>query len=92
MKLDAKFQGKIRKIKDGSIVPDDEYVVFLAKDDAFARTLPVYRAFCADLGADKEQLAAVDRMIARLFDWRARNALRCKVPDAKGEKLLDIKD
>lgn len=87
MKLDAKFYGEIRKVKDDSIVFDDEYVVFLAKDDAFAATLPIYRENCIKLGADPEQIAAVDRMMSRLYHWRENNPQRCKVPDAKGEKL-----
>jgi hypothetical protein len=40
MKLDAKFYGDLRKVKDGSAVPDDEWAVFLAKDNAFAAILP----------------------------------------------------
>lgn len=88
MKLDAKFYGEIRKVKDDSIVFDDEYVVFLAKDDAFAAVLPVYREACVNLGADQEQIAAVDRMIERLDRWRKAHPTRLKVPDAKGEKLL----
>jgi hypothetical protein len=87
-KLDAKFEGVIVKIKDGSIVPSDEYVVFLAKDTAFANVIPKYREECETLGADAEQLAAVDRMIERLIEWRANNQHRLKVPDAKGERLL----
>lgn len=88
MKLDAKFSGVIVKVKDNTIVPDDEYVVFLAKDNAFAAILPNYRDKCKEMGADAEQIAAVDRMIERLGTWRARNQHRLKVPDAKGEKLL----
>lgn len=88
MKLDAKFSGVIFKIKDGSIVTDDEYVVFLAKDDAFAETIRFYREACYRLGSDQAQLDAVDRMIGRLDDWRAANPHRLKVPDAKGEKLV----
>lgn len=87
-KLDAKFYGEIRKVKDGSVVPDDEYVVFLAKDNAFAMMLPNYRRACANLGCDQEQLDAIDRMIARLNQWRANNPDRLKNPDAAGEKLL----
>jgi hypothetical protein len=87
-KLDAKFSGVIFKIKDGSIIPDDEYVVFLASDSAFAATLPTYIEKCRELGADKEQIAAVERLMARLDMWRANNQHRLKVPDAKGEKLL----
>jgi len=87
-KLDAKFSGVIFKIKDGSIVPDDEYVVFLVKDTAFAHILPLYRDECIRLGADQEQVAAVDRMIQRANRWRAANQSRVKVPDAKGERLV----
>lgn len=88
MKLDAKFYGEIRKVKDDSVVPDDEYVVFLAKDNAFARILPDYRDMCVRMGADSEQVSAVDRMIERLNAWRGANPERLKVPDAKDEKLL----
>lgn len=88
MKLDAKFYGTILKVKNDAVVPDDEYVVFLAKDTAFAETLPHYRDACVRLGADPEQIAAVDRMIGRLMDWRAANPERLKVPDAAGEKLI----
>ena len=63
-KLDAKFAGLIYKVKDGSIVPDDEYMVFLAQDKAFLPTLVFYRAECVRQGADKEHIDAVDRTIA----------------------------
>lgn len=88
MKLDAKFYGEIRKAKDDTIVPDDEYVVFLVKDNAFAQVLPIYRQICLNLGADRAQLDSLDRMIGRAIAWREANPDRCKVPDAKGEKLL----
>lgn len=88
MKLDAKFYGEIRKVKDDSIVPDDQYVVFLAKDNAFAKMLPLYYAMCIEMGADAEHVASVERMIDRLNAWRAANPDKLKVPDAKGEKLL----
>lgn len=87
-KLDAKFSGVIFKVKDGSIVPDDEYMVFLAKDNAFLPTLQFYRAECVRIGADKEHIAAVDRTIGRLMDWRSAHHHRLKIPDAKGEKLV----
>lgn len=88
MKLDAKFEGEIRKVKDGSIVPDDEYVVFLAKDNAFAAAIYEYRHICIKMGCDDAQLAAVDRMILRLEKWRREHPERLKNPDAAGERLL----
>lgn len=87
-KLDAKFYGSLFKAKDNSPVPDDQYVVFLAKDNAFANILPQYRDECVRLGAEPEQIAAVDAMIARLTEWRAAYPALCKVPDAKHERLL----
>lgn len=88
MKLDAKFYGEVRKVKDDSVVPDDEYVVFLAKDNAFAAILPIYFATCIALGCDQEQSDAVERMIDRVKAWRGAHPTRLKTPDAKGEKLL----
>ena len=73
VKLDAKFYGQIRKVKDDTTVPDDEYVVFLAKDTAFASILPVYYYQCIRLGCDAEQIEAVELMIKRLELWRAEN-------------------
>jgi hypothetical protein len=89
-KLDAKFYGEIRKAKDDSIVPDDQYVVFLAKDNAFAAILPLYLEECKRLGCDQEHLNAVKSMIARMHYWRRGNPSLCKIPDAAGEKLIDI--
>lgn len=88
MKLDAKFYGEIRKVKDDSVVPDDEYVVFLAKDNAFAIMLVMYYHLCIALSCDKEQIDAVAAMIDRLNAWRAAHPERLKNPDAAGEKLL----
>ncbi len=87
-KLDAKFYGQIRKAKDDTVVPEDEYMVFLAKDNAFAEILPKYIEVCKRRGCDQEQIASIERGLDRLNKWRAANAERCKDPDAKGEKLL----
>jgi hypothetical protein len=89
-KLDLKFYGDIFKAKDSSRVPDDEYVVFLAKDNAFAAVLPLYLEQCIAMDADEEQIQEVTAMIGRLDAWRAANPHRCKTPDAKGERLLPV--
>ena len=89
MKLDAKFYGEVRKVKDDSLVPDDEWVCFLAKDNAFSDVLPQYLAACKRRGCDREQIEAVERMIARMKHWRVMHPDRLKNPDAKGEHLLD---
>jgi hypothetical protein len=88
LKLDAKFYAAVHKVKDGKSVPDDEWVIFLAKDNAFPATLQFYLEECVRLGADEEHCESVQRMIRRLEQWRQANPDRCKVPDARGEKLL----
>lgn len=89
-KLDAKFYGEIRKAKDDSVVPDDQYVVFLAKDNAFALVLPIYIELCKLFGCDKEQIEAITAVLGRVENWRIVNSEKCKLPDAAGEKLLDV--
>jgi hypothetical protein len=88
--LDAKFFGTVRKVRDGTVVPDDQWMGFLLKDNAFAEVLPIYRRICERMGADVEQLAAVDRAIARVQAWRKAHPSELKVPDAKGERLFDM--
>ncbi len=85
--LDAKFYGTVLKVKNDEPVHADEFVVFLAKDNAFPATLQFYRDECIRLGADPEQVQAVNRMMDRLEAWRKANPDRLKVPDAAGEKL-----
>ena len=92
MKMDAKFYGEIRKAKDGSIVPDDEYIVFLVKDNAFALVLPIYASVCAALSADVDQIQAVNAMVERAMRWRCAHPDRLKVPDALGEMLINCAD
>ena len=88
-KLDKKFYGTIYKVKDDTALTPDEYVVFLAKDNAFAAILPMYKAKCIEMGCDKEQIAAVDQLIHNVNEWRNHHIDKLKNPDAHGEKLLD---
>lgn len=83
MKLDGKFHGTIIKNKDGSVVPEDRWVCFLAKDNAFPATLMFYREECERIGAEPEQLSAVDDLIERVLVWRSRHQELCKVPDVQ---------
>lgn len=89
-KLDAKFYGLLRKVKNDEVVMDGEWMVFLAKDNAFPATLDFYRKECVRLGADADQIAAIDRVVQRVREWRRDNPHRLKVPDARGEKMSDI--
>ena len=44
--LDGKFTGVIHKVKDGSFVPPDEWMVFLIKDAALLPMLEFFRNLC----------------------------------------------
>lgn len=81
-KLDGKFHGTVFRHADQKVVPEDQWIVFLAKDNAFPATLKFYREECERIGAEPEQLAAVDRLINRVELWRMANPDKLKVPDA----------
>jgi hypothetical protein len=81
-KLDGKFHGVIARDRDGQIVPPDQYVVFLARDNAFLPTLKFYYDECDRQGAAIEQLEAISRLIIRVEKWRKENPDLCKLPDA----------
>ena len=91
-KLDQKFYGAIYKAKDDSRVPDDQWIIFLAKDDAFVLTMPTYLENCIKIGCDEEQIAAVRRLIHNIDEVRARHPELNKKPDAAGEYLLPNND
>lgn len=88
VKLDGKFHGVIVKNKDGSIVPQDEYVVFLAKDNAFPVALDAYYHECQRLNASLEQLGAIRELRDRLRAWRSNNPDKCKIPDVQTEEII----
>ena len=90
-KMDAKFYANVYKVKDYSLVPEDQWMVFLVKDNAFAAIFPDYITKCFELGCDAEQMAALRRAQERINAWRAANPSLCKNPDAAGERLMDVR-
>jgi hypothetical protein len=66
MKLDSKYRGTIIKNKDGSVIPQDEYIVFRPADNALPGTLSCYLKECARVGAKDEQLKAVIDLMDRV--------------------------
>lgn len=87
MKLDGKFHGVVVKNKDGSVVPQDQWMVFLAKDNAVPATLAFYQKECERLGAAPEQIHAIGEMRARVAQWRKEHADLCKVPDVQSGEI-----
>lgn len=87
MKLDGKCYGVLVKNKDGSIIPPDQWIVFLAKDNALPATLAFYRSECIRIGAAREQVEAVEALLERVGAWRRANHDKCKVPDVQAGEL-----
>lgn len=86
-KLDLKFHGLVLKNKDESVVPEDQWMVFLAKDDAVPAMLDTYLAECIRLGAAQPQIDAVRELILRVHEWRALNPTLLKTPDVDPGEL-----
>lgn len=87
-KLDGKFHGIIVKNKDGSIVPQDQWIVFLAKDMALLAGLRAYMDECHRIGASVEQMRAISALIRRVKDWQAVNAHLMKIPDVEEGEII----
>lgn len=90
-KLDRKFFGDLYKAKNGQRVPDDEYIVLLAKDTAVPAALQAYKAECQRQGADERQMASLDGLIERLAKWQAAHPDRCRVADVAPDEFGALK-
>jgi predicted ATP-grasp superfamily ATP-dependent carboligase len=88
MKLDGKFHGIVVKNKDQSVVPQDQWIVFLAKDDAVPAMLRAYEQACKNVGAGSEQMKAVQDLRERVKAWRYAHPELCKVPDTEPGEII----
>ena len=89
VKMDKRFDGTIFKTKDMSIVPPDQYIVFLVKDNAVPAMLEAYYRELFRIGASDEQKSAIASLRQRVADWRKANPELCKIPDVADGELLD---
>lgn len=78
--LDGKFDGEIRRRRDGRL--EEEFVVFVPRDNLLLPLLDHYALLCRDAGCDDEQISAVCRLRDRVEAWRYANPDKCKKPDA----------
>jgi hypothetical protein len=83
VKLDGKFGGTIFRMCDAERIPEDCWMIFTAYDDAVPATLEFYRDECARLGCDPEQLAAVERLMQRVTDYRLANPTKSRNPTVR---------
>lgn len=88
-KLDKKYkvQGSYITKMDGTLVTSDQWVVFLAKDNAVPETLQFYYHKCKAMGCDQTHLDGILQLMMRVQNWREANPNLCKVPDTSAFKL-----
>ena len=79
--IDLKFQVQASHAITGKQHSHKDAVLFLAQDDALPGTLQAYLKECRRLGAKKEQLEGVERLMKRVDAWRKAHPDQCKVPD-----------
>lgn len=79
-KMDNKYIGEVFK-KDGTVVPDDEWIVFRAQDKALVPTLTFYYATCMEQGCDQDHLNNILQLRDRVKEFQINNPERCKIPD-----------
>jgi hypothetical protein len=88
MKLDTKFLGVIVENGDSTLVPADQWMVFVAKDNAVPATLKFYEEECIRQGAEQAQIDAVRALRIRVASWRAEHPELCKTPDVLPGELI----
>lgn len=80
MKMDQKYKGEVFK-NNGTPVPEDEWIVFRAKDLALVETLEAYHCICTKLYCPNEHLDGIIRLKDRVVEFQNNNPERCKIPD-----------
>jgi hypothetical protein len=71
-----KYHGIIAKTSTGQIIPPDDYLIFMKKDDAVPAMLTTYYEKCNELGCDDDHLEWVADQVYNLRHWREQNADR----------------
>jgi hypothetical protein len=80
MKMDRKYKGRVYK-NDGSLVPDDEWIVFRAKDRCVPEMLIGYIGYCYEQRVDIEHITGMMELLSRVMRFQLDNPERCKFPD-----------
>lgn len=93
MDIDRKFKIQATATRSGKHYTEENAVLFLAKDRAFALTLPDYVRHCKEVGAAPEQVRAAELLTERVLAFQAAN--ETKVPDvdpvAEASALEEVK-
>lgn len=80
-KMDLKYHGKVFNTETGEVVPDDEWIVFRAKDKAVPYMLDAYEEACMRLMCDKNHLERIAKLKTRVLNFQVNYPERCKIPD-----------
>ena len=70
MKMDQKYYGNIFKTSTTTHVPDDQWIVFNAKDNLFPDTLTFYIGKCIVEECSEEHIQGLIELKERVKKWR----------------------
>jgi len=90
--VDWKFKIKATALHNGKKYTEHESVLFLCKDKAVPQMLRFYRKKCVQLGCKRNQLRAIDLLIARVESWQTTHPDMLKVADIEGREALECPD
>jgi len=79
MRIDQKYYGEVFK-NDGSKVPEEEMIVFRAKDRAVPNMLEFYAQECERIGCSDFHVEGIMLLRERVIYYQESRGF-CKVPD-----------
>lgn len=79
--IDRKFIFIAANPNTGSLVTQENGVVFKAADNALLPALQAYLQECERLEVDDAQMQGIVLLIERIKQWRKDNPDLCKIPD-----------
>lgn len=85
MIIDQKYYGEVFK-NDGTRVPEEERIVFRAKDRAVPFMLEAYAAECKKIGCSNFHVEEILLLRDRVIHYQ-RSTGFCKIPDTYPEDL-----
>jgi len=85
VRIDQKYYGEVFK-NDGTKVPEEEMIVFRAKDRAVPATLKAYAVKCQSIGCSDLHVEEILLLRDRVIHFQQSTGI-CKIPDTYPEDL-----
>jgi len=87
MRIDRKYYGEVFK-NDGTLVPEEEMIVFRAKDRAVPAMLQFYADECRSIGCSDFHVEQMLVLKERVTHFQQTTGF-CKIADTNPDELID---